>query len=67
MTLHPYAVGWCNRLKLLENFYIRIGERPGVWNPTAGEAARYWQETYPQETVLKLEPSVWKDYPGSLS
>ena len=67
MTLHPYAVGWCNRLKLLEDFYIRIGERPGVWNPTAGEAARYWRETYPQETALKLEPSIWKDYPGSLS
>jgi len=67
MTLHPYAVGWCNRLKLLEDFYVRIGDRPGIWNPTAGEAARYWQKTYPQKTALKLEPSVWTDYPGSLS
>ena len=67
MTLHPYAVGWCNRLKLLEDFLARISERPGVWNPTAGEAAQYWQETYPQETALKLEASIWKDYPGSLS
>ena len=67
MTLHPYAVGWCNRLKLLEIFLERVGGLPGVWNATAGDVARYWQETYPQDTTLKLAPSVWKDYPGSLS
>jgi len=67
ITLHPYAIGWCNRLKLLESFLARIGELPGVWNPTACQVSRYWQETYPKETALKLEPSIWKDYPGSLS
>ncbi len=67
MTIHPHAIGWCNRLKLLEDFFARMRDRPGVWNPTADEAARYWLETYPQETALKLEPSIWKDYPGSLS
>lgn len=67
MTLHPYAVGWCNRLKLLEDFLAKVTARPGVWNATAGAAARYWQEAYPQNSALKLEPSIWKDYPGSLS
>jgi peptidoglycan/xylan/chitin deacetylase (PgdA/CDA1 family) len=67
MTLHPYAVGWCSRLKLLEDFFTRIGERPAVWNATGGDVARYWHEAYPQETTLRLEPSIWKDHPGSLS
>lgn len=67
MTLHPYAVGWCNRLKLLEDFLARISERPGVWNATAGAVARHWHDRHPPETALKLEPSIWKDYPGSLS
>ncbi|NKB60163.1 MAG: polysaccharide deacetylase family protein [Alphaproteobacteria bacterium] len=67
MTLHPHAIGWCNRLKLLEDFLSRMRDFPGVWNPTAGAVARYWAETYPQETALTLEPSIWKDYPGSLS
>lgn len=67
MTLHPHAVGWCNRLKLLENFLAHVRGHADVWNATAGEVARYWTETCPQETALKLEPSIWKDYPGSLS
>jgi peptidoglycan/xylan/chitin deacetylase (PgdA/CDA1 family) len=67
MTLHPYAIAWCNRLKLLEDFLSRIRDFPGVWNPTAGQAAHYWLERYPAKSTLKLEPSVWKDYPGSLS
>ncbi len=67
MTLHPHAIGWCNRLKLLEDFLARIDGRPSVWNATAGAVARYWADAYPQQTALKLEPSVWKDYPGSLS
>jgi len=67
MTLHPYAVGWCNRLKLLEDFLTRISKLSDVWNPTAGEVVSYWLRAYPQESALKLEPSIWKDYAGSLS
>ncbi len=67
MTIHPHAIGWCNRFKLLEDFLSRIRDRPGVWNPTAGAVARYWLETYPQHAALRLEPSIWQDYPGSLS
>jgi peptidoglycan/xylan/chitin deacetylase (PgdA/CDA1 family) len=67
MTIHPHAIGWCNRLKLLEDFLSRMRDLPGIWNPTAGETANYWLQNYPKETALKLEPSIWKDYPGSLS
>jgi hypothetical protein len=30
-------------------------------------SARYWLETHPAGTHLRLEPSIWRDYPGSLS
>ena len=67
MTLHPYLAAWCNRLKLLEDFLARLRSHSGVWSATGGAVARYWLETYPQDKALKLEPSIWKDYPGSLS
>ncbi len=43
------------------------GTYPGVWNPTGGECARYWSKTYPAGTRLRLEASIWRNYPGSLS
>jgi len=67
MTLHPYAIGWCNRLKLLEDFLGHMRARPGLWNPTGGQCADYWLDTYPASSHLRLEPSIWQDYPGSLS
>jgi peptidoglycan-N-acetylglucosamine deacetylase len=67
MTLHPYAIGWCNRLKLLEDFLGRIGKISDLWNPTGSELAAFWNQTYPASTHLNLEPSVWVDYPDSLS
>ncbi len=67
MTLHPGNVGWCNRLYLLEQFLDFVRSQPGVWNATSRDCARYWLSAYPAATHLKLEPSVWKDYPGSLS
>jgi peptidoglycan/xylan/chitin deacetylase (PgdA/CDA1 family) len=67
MTLHPHAIGWCNRLKLLEDFLARLTNHPGVWNPTSAQVAAYWSETYPASTHLRLEPSIWQDHPGSLS
>jgi hypothetical protein len=67
MVLHPGAVGWSHRLQLLEDFLTHMRGFPDVWNPTSGECARYWKATYPPEETLKLEPSVWRDYPGSLS
>jgi peptidoglycan/xylan/chitin deacetylase (PgdA/CDA1 family) len=67
MVLHPAAIGWCNRLQLLEDFFTHMRSFPGVWNPTSGACARHWKATYPASEHLRLEPSVWRDHPGSLS
>lgn len=67
MTLHPHAIGWCNRAQLLDEFLAHVGRLPDVWNPTSAACAEYWQDTYPAQTTLKLEPSIWRDYPDSLS
>ncbi len=67
MTLHPQHVGWCHRMKLLEDFLDDMTRLPDLWNPTGSECAGYWTATYPAATHLKLEPSIWQDYPGSLS
>jgi peptidoglycan/xylan/chitin deacetylase (PgdA/CDA1 family) len=67
MTLHPQHIGWCNRLQLLEDFFVHLRGFPGLWNPTGTECARYWRETYPADAYLRLEPSIWQDHPGSLS
>ena len=67
MTLHPQHIGWCNRMAGLEDFFDHMTSLPDLWNPTGAECARYWAATYPAATHLKLEPSIWKDYPDSLS
>jgi hypothetical protein len=67
MTLHPQHIGWCNRMAGLEDFLSYMRSLPDLWNPTGAECARYWTETYPAASHLKLEPSIWTDYPGSLS
>jgi peptidoglycan/xylan/chitin deacetylase (PgdA/CDA1 family) len=67
MTLHPHHIGWCNRLQLLDDFLSYARGLPDLWNPTGTQCARYWLETYPASACLRLEPSIWRDYPGSLS
>jgi peptidoglycan-N-acetylglucosamine deacetylase len=67
MVLHPGMVGWAHRLQLLEEFLGYVRGFPGVWNPTSVECARYWRTTYPASEYLKADPSIWRDYPGSLS
>jgi peptidoglycan/xylan/chitin deacetylase (PgdA/CDA1 family) len=67
MVLHPGMVGWAHRLHLLEDFFAHVRGFPGVWNATCLECARYWKTSYPADEYLKLEPSIWRDYPGSLS
>lgn len=67
MTLHPQHSGWCNRLELLDRFFGHMTSRHDVWVATGSEIARHWQAQFPAATHLKLEPSIWKDYPGSLS
>jgi peptidoglycan-N-acetylglucosamine deacetylase len=67
MTLHPQHLGWCNRLQLLDDFLGYLRSFPGLWNPTGVECARYWLQAYPASSYLRLEPSIWRDHPGSLS
>ena len=67
MTLHPYAIGWPNRLLMLEQFLEYLRGFPLVWNPTSAECAAYWSTTFPPATHLHLEPSIWQDHEGSLS
>lgn len=67
MTLHPQNAGWCNRLYLLDEFLGFVRSQPDVWNALSRDCADYWISKYPPATHLKLQPSIWKDYPGSLS
>ena len=67
MVLHPRHIGWAQRLELLDRFLAHMRGFPGVWVATGAECARHWRTTFPAETHLRLEPSIWKDYPGSLS
>jgi peptidoglycan/xylan/chitin deacetylase (PgdA/CDA1 family) len=67
MTLHPQGSGWCHRAELLDRFLAHVRSSTGVWNPTGSECATWWRATFPPNTHLKLEPSIWVDYPGSLS
>lgn len=67
MVLHPHAIGWCNRLRRLMSFLDELAGHDDVWNPTAAQCADYWLERYPADEHLKLAPSIWRDYPGSLS
>lgn len=67
MVVHPYLIGWGHRLEVLTEALRHSRELPQVWNATAAECARYWKGRYPADTFLGLEPSIWRDYPGSLS
>lgn len=67
MVLHPHAIAWPNRLYMLEQFLDHAQSLPGLWYATSEACARHWLATFPATTHLKLEPSVWQDYPGSLS
>jgi peptidoglycan/xylan/chitin deacetylase (PgdA/CDA1 family) len=67
MTLHPQHIGWCNRIELLDQFLTELRRVPGLWNPTGSECARYWLAQFPASRCLRLEPSIWQDYPDSLS
>ena len=67
-----YTVGLQQRLPAgmaLEASYQYNQARglPELWYATSAEGARHWLATFPAATHLKLEPSIWRDYPGSLS
>jgi peptidoglycan/xylan/chitin deacetylase (PgdA/CDA1 family) len=67
MTLHPQHIGWCNRMAAFEDFLTDLAALPELWNCTGAECARHWTTAYPAASRLQLAPSIWQDYPGSLS
>ncbi len=67
MVIHPYLIGFGHRMHILETIFGHIHGTQGIWNPTAAQCAQYWQTQYPASSTLHLEPSIWQDYPGSLS
>lgn len=67
LVLHPHAIGWPNRLHVLEQFLDHARGLPELWYATSAKCAQHWLATFPAATHLKLEPSIWRDYPGSLS
>jgi hypothetical protein len=64
MTLHPYASGFGHRIRLLEAFLRYASGAAGVWNETASSVIRHWRKSEPE---ARVEPSIWRDHPGSLS
>jgi peptidoglycan-N-acetylglucosamine deacetylase len=67
MLLHPHIISFGHRMRLLDTLFSHIQSCPDIWNPTAAQCAQYWKAQYPASATLHLEPSIWKDYPGSLS
>jgi hypothetical protein len=67
MTLHPLGSGFAHRSVLLDRFLGHVCALPDIWNATGSQCADWWQSAYPKDHTLGLEPSIWKDYPGSLS
>jgi len=67
MTLHPFAIGFAHRIRMLEQFFQHMSGHAGLWNATGSAIADHWTGAFPPDEALRLEPSVWRDYDGSLS
>jgi peptidoglycan/xylan/chitin deacetylase (PgdA/CDA1 family) len=67
LVLHPHAIGFPHRLRMLDGFLAHLGSFPGVWAATGQECAAHWSARYPAATHLRLAPSIWQDHPDSLS
>ncbi|MFB9949012.1 polysaccharide deacetylase family protein [Rhizobium puerariae] len=67
MTVSPQRSGWGHRLDNLDAFLCEAVAMPGIWNATGSEIADHWTRQHPAATYLKLEPSIWKSYEGSLN
>jgi peptidoglycan/xylan/chitin deacetylase (PgdA/CDA1 family) len=67
MVVHPQHIGWANRIQALDDFLAHLRRHPGLWVATGSEIASHWAMWHPPATHLRLAPSIWQDYPGSLS
>jgi peptidoglycan-N-acetylglucosamine deacetylase len=64
MVLHPHAIAFAHRLRMLDHFLTDLRSHPGLWNPTGSSLATHWSSHHP---LGELKPSIWQDHPGSLS
>lgn len=67
ITLHPKRIGWGHRTIAFESLLAALSQYPDLWNATGADCAAHWSQAFPPEKTLRLEPSIWADYPGSLS
>lgn len=67
MTVSPFRSAWGHRLHNLATFLGEAARLPGVWFASGNEIATHWQNAHPATGTLKLAPSIWVDYEGSLS
>lgn len=67
LTISPSRSGWGHRFVNLESFLRQVFAFPRIWNATGTEVAAHWAQRHPPQTHLKLAPSIWQDYEGSLS
>jgi peptidoglycan/xylan/chitin deacetylase (PgdA/CDA1 family) len=67
LTISPGRSGWGHRFDNLESFLRHAVAFPGIWNATGSEVASHWAQRHPPQTHLRLAPSIWQDYEGSLS
>ena len=47
MVLHPHAIGWPNRLHMLEQFLDHARGLPELWYATSADCARHWLRDLP--------------------
>ncbi|MGN6536237.1 MAG: polysaccharide deacetylase family protein [Mesorhizobium sp.] len=67
MTVSPYRSAWGHRLDNLAIFLGEAARLPGVWFASGSDVAGHWMKAHPSDAALKLQPSIWVDYEGSLS
>lgn len=67
LCVSPTRSGWGHRFDSLAGFLAEVMAHPGVWAAAGGEIADHWHARYPAAEHLKLAPSIWTDYPDSLS
>lgn len=67
IVVHPYLIGWGHRLTMFGDLLALVAGTDGVWAATSEDIAAYWTTEYPTNKTLNLKPSIWQDYPDSLS
>lgn len=67
IVVHPHLIGWGHRWRMFDDLIARAAETGGLWAATGADLASHWATEYPAGAILNLKPSIWQDYPDSLS